>query len=303
MFEINESFKNYLKTAKPTEYINLVLESGGAFPNQYKMCQNIWDKNKDRILKNPNKILNHNILDSIIIDNNEEQFEIIVELIPSYRDYGKGVTVCNTHKLPSIELNIEFSNIETIKSTFVTTLAHELLHLYEDIKRKNKNKISIFDKAKKIGYFNWRDWLENNDTYISLFFRALYLCQDFEINAYVSMTYKELEEKGCNKKYFKEYLIKTKSYSFYYNLLNNIIPKLESADYGIIFEIKEKFNEALGKEPIYTLKNEDVEWYKKMILIFKNRSEIALKRIIKNASMYYFDLNEGKKMNIKKGLM
>lgn len=303
MIEINKYFKTYLTNAKPLKYVDVILESGGAFPNQYKLCQNMWEKNKDRILINPNKIREHSFFEIIDIDNEQVQFEIYVELIPSYKDYGKGSTNYNTHGTPRIELNLEFTNIESIKSTFVTTLAHELLHLYENIKRINRNKETIFDKAKKSGYFQWIDFLNNDDIDVSLFFRALYLCQDYEINAYVSMTYKELEEKGVSKKYFKDSLIKTKSYSFYYNLLYNIIPKLEKIDYGTMLDIKMKFFESLNKDVDFKLTNEDVEWYKRMINNFKNRATKALKKIIKNASMYYFDLNEGKKMRTKNGII
>lgn len=172
----------------PHRDFNYLCEAYGVFNGCYELAREIFEIGKN---KNFNETFTYIPINIDFID----KINVNVRLSPN-SGYSPTESKLVKGKFRPLKLYIGF---RTTDEKIISAIMHELLHAYEDYKRKTNKAIDINTKAKNIGYFKNRQNQTNEGMEYKISM-ILYFLNNFERNAYVTQMIGLL--RTCDKKFY-----------------------------------------------------------------------------------------------------
>ena len=134
----------------------------------------------------------------------------------------------NTQQLDdgiTIRLNLSGRNRWELLDSTLASLSHELLHSYEDYKRRSNGKPSLSDTAGKTPYYAALKKIQSKNNSERTIANLLYNLASFERSARISEVYAELNNKTTvfTKEGILSALKETEAYEIYQDLYKDII--------------------------------------------------------------------------------
>lgn len=204
-------------------------------------------------------------------------------------------------------VQVQQDDLSVVLNKIKSSIAHELLHVYEDYNRvvntynkETNGSQNIANICSNINYHKfmqianrYKDKSGNDNYIIASFFYNLYLLTPFEINAQVSSVYAELKNAAIPVEQLRDMIYKTTAYTSYANILYDNIDVYLTLNDNLVSKIR---NEC-SSNSIYPFKvNKRVDnktWMKKICDYMRFASQRALKSCARNASLYFEDLRDG----------
>lgn len=193
---------------------NYLCESYGVFNGCYELAKDLY--NYGIYYNFPSNI-------TYTVENNDFINTINISFTKSnISSYMPTLSKIINDKFHPLVLEIGLSEKENIT---ISSIMHELLHAYEDYKRKKELAISISQKAKNIGYFKNNAARKVNSTSLEKALSyILYFITNFERNAYITQIIGEIKASKKTFNNIKEILTFIKStipYTYYQNTFKN----------------------------------------------------------------------------------
>ena len=291
--EKNNSFKR----DKIDNYIYEIFESSGAFTGQYGLSTKMMNDFRDFIK------YDFSIDDNFIFEKQYNDFAFLILRIEINKNLKSPVYKSNNvsfHKY-LITINIPYSYINDKKhyKDIKNILTHELMHTYNDYNIVNKNKTKTLYRARK--EYNTMIKIIQSDNFpkhVINFVYNLYILTDIEIQANVPMIYSYLQNDDIELYNVMDYMKRIpifKKYRMIEKFNNNLI----NSDDNVIKDILDIYNFIFDKD-VYKNRNMTnclIDICDKM----NKKSDEVIRKMIKNAKMYYDDLEKmqkGEKLNV-----
>jgi hypothetical protein len=214
---------------------------------------------------------------------------------------------CIINAVIRLFLRVKQDNLIPILNKIKSSIAHELLHMYEDYNRivntynkETNGSQNIANICSSINYQKFiqisKKYSKNDDfenTVIASFFYNLYLLTPFEINAQVSSIYAELKDAAIPIEQLRDMIYKTTAYTSYANILYDNIDIYLALNDDVISKIRNECDNN-GIHPFKINKKVgNKTWMKKVCDYMSFASQRALKSCARNASLYFEDLRDG----------
>lgn len=200
-------------------------------------------------------------------------------------------------------LRVKQDNLHGILAKIKSSIAHELLHVYEDYNRTvnsyNKETNGSQNLANVCADINYQKFIQISNKYnnngefeskvIASFFYNLYLLTPFEVNAQASSVYAELKNAAISIDKLRDAIYKTTAYASYANILYDNIDVYLTLNDDVISKIRNECNNNDIRPFKINKKIDNKTWMKKICDYMRFASQRALQSCTRNASLYFED--------------
>lgn len=294
----NKKEKNNLfKHDKIDNYIYEIFESSGAFTGQYGLSTKMMNDFRDFIK------YDFSIDNNFIFEKQYNDFAFLILRIEINKDLKSPTYKSNNisfHKyLISINIPYIYINDKKHYKDVKNILTHELMHIFNDYNIVNKNKTKTLYNARK-EYNSMIKIIQSDNLpeYIINFVYNLYLLTDIEIQANIPMIYSYLQNDDVQLYNVIDYMKRIPMFKKY-RMIEKFNNKLINSNDNIIKDVLDVYNFIFNKD-VY----KDKDMHDTLINIcnkMNKKSDEVIRKMIKNAKMYYDDLEKiqkGEKLNV-----